>query len=290
MGAKPVARWILLPLIALPAGAVRSLSQAPAPVLPQAEAQALVRRALANEIDAANDTSHPMRYTLRKITPRLTTTKEIIETSDGDVARLTEVNGEPLSEAAEQREIARLKTLAANRADQDHRKQTEDTDRARAIKILRALPKAFVYTYTGPGTSAAGAVETYSFAPKSDYSPSGMETQILTAMTGNISVDPVAARVAHLEGHLRKDVSFGWGIVGRLNKGGWVAIDQAPVVDGQWRTVRLQLAMNGRIVFFTKAYDTLQEQSNYRPVAEGLDYREAIKQLSASSDKAASSF
>ena len=283
MGAKPIARWILLPLIALPAGAVRSLGQAGAPVLSQAEAQALVQRALAEETDAAKNGSRPMRYTLRKITPRLTTTKEIIETSDGDVARLTEVNGEPLSEAAEQREMSRLNALAANQADQDHRKQTEDNDRARAIKILRALPKAFVYTYTGPGTSAAGPVETYSFAPRPGYSPSGTETQILTAMTGTIAVDPSAGRVTHLEGHLRKDVNFGWGIVGRLNKGGWMAIDQARVADGQWRTVRLQLAMTGRIVFFTKTYDTLQEQSDYRPVAEGLDYREAIRQLSASS-------
>ena len=109
-----------------------------------------------------------------------------------------------------------------------------------------------------------------------------METQILTAMSGSIAVDPVAGRVEHLEGHLRKDVNFGWGIVGRLNKGGWIVIDQAPVADRQWRAVRLQLVMTGRILFIAKNYDMLEEQSNYRPAAEHLDYREAIKQLLAS--------
>src|SRR6185312_13720504 len=213
MGAKFIAKWILAFLITLPAGASRSYSQAAAPALSPADAQALVQRALANEIDAAKNAGHPMRYTLHKITPRLTTTKKIVETSDGDVARLTEVNGKPLSHEAEQREMARLDALAANQSDQDHRKQTENSDRARAIKILRALPAAFVYTYTGPGTSTVGPVETYSFAPKPGYSPSGMETQILTGMTGNLAVDPVAGRVAHLEGHLRKDLNFGWGIV-----------------------------------------------------------------------------
>jgi len=175
--------------------------------------------------------------------------------------------------------MARLDGLAVNQADQDHRKQTEDSDRARAIKILRALPMAFAYTYTGPSMGAAGPVELYSFAPKPGYSPSGMETQILTGMTGNIAVDPVAGRVARLEGRLRKDVNFGWGIVGRLNKGGWIVIDQAPVVDGQWRAIRLQLVMAGRILFITKKYDMLEEQSNYRPVLEHLDYREAIGML-----------
>lgn len=283
MGAKPVARWVFLPLLALPAGAGWSFGQAAAPALSPADAQALVQQSLANEIDAAKNTSHPMQYTLHKITPRLTTTKRIVETTDGDVARLIAVNGKPLSDAAEQREKARLGALAADKAEQDHRKQTEDSDTARALRVLRALPKAFVYTYTGPGTSPAGPVETYSFAPNPDFSPSGMETQILTAMSGDIEVDPVARRVVHLDGHLRKEVNFGWGVVGRLNKGGWIGIDQAPVADGQWRAVRLQLAMTGRILFLTKTYDTLQEESDYRPVAEGLDYREAIKQLLASS-------
>src|SRR6185437_9653252 len=279
MGAKPVTRWIFPLLIALPAGTGRNYGQATAPVLSTSDAQALVQRALADEMDAAKNTARPMGYTLHKITPRLTTTKKIVETSDGDVARLTEVNGKPLSHEAEQREMARLDALAANQSDQDHRKQTENSDRARAIKILRALPAAFVYTYTGPGTSTVGPVETYSFAPKPGYSPSGMETQILTGMTGNLAVDPVAGRVTRLEGHLRKDVNFGWGIVGRLNKGGWIVIDQAPVVDRQWRAVRLQLVMTGRILFITKNYDMLEEQSNYRPVAEHLDYREAIGML-----------
>lgn len=283
MGAKPVVRWVFLPLLALPAGAGWSFGQAAAPALSPADAQALVQQALANEVDAAKNVGHPMQYMLRKITPRLTTTKRIIETAGGDVARLISVNGKPLSDSAEQREKARLNALAADQAEQDHRKQAEDSDTARALKVLRALPKAFLYTYTGPATSPAGPVETYSFAPNPDFSPSGMETQILTAMSGDVAVNPDSRRVEHLEGHLLKEVNFGWGIAGKLNKGGWIGIDQAPVADGQWRTVRLQLAMTGRILFITKTYDTLQEESDYTPVAEGLDYREAIKQLLASS-------
>lgn len=279
MGIKSMARWSFLPLCTLLFGAGWSFGQPTAPELSDAQAQALVQQALAHEIDRARNAGHPMRYRLRKITPRLTTTKKIIETTDGDVARLISVNGKPLSTAAEQNEMARLDSLLADQEGQDHRKQNEDTDTARAMKILRALPKAFVYTYTGPGMSSVGPVETYTFAPKPGYNASGMETQILTVMTGKITVDPFAQRVVHLEGHLEHDISYGWGIIGRLNKGGWIAIDQAPVADSQWRTVRLQLAMTGRILFFTKTYDTLQEQSDYEPVPTGLDYREAIGML-----------
>ena len=279
MDAKSITRRSFLFLGMLWTGTGWSFGQAAAPELSPAQARELVQHALSLEINTARNPEHPMRYTLRKITPRLTTTKKLIETADGDVARLVEVNGKPLNAAAEQKELARLDALTTNSADQDHRKQTEDADTARAMKILRALPKAFIYTYTGPGTSAAGPVETYTFAPNPAYNPSGMETQILTVMTGKITVDSFAQRVVHLEGHLQRDVNYGLGIIGRLNKGGWIAIDQAPVGNGQWRTVRLQLAMTGRILFFTKAYDTLQEQSDYHPVAKGLDYREAIGML-----------
>ncbi|HEV2137060.1 MAG TPA: hypothetical protein VGR47_22770 [Terracidiphilus sp.] len=279
MGAKSIARWSFGPVLALLSGAGWSFGQAAAPALSPAQARELVQHALASEINIASRAGQPMRYTLRRITPHLSTTKKLIETSDGDVARLIAVNGKPLSAGAEQKEMARLDALEANPEDQDHRKRTEDTDTARAMKILRALPKAFLYTYTGPGTSAAGPVETYSFVPNPSYSPSGMETQILTAMTGKITVDPSAQRVVHLEGHLKHDVMYGLGIIGKLNQGGWIAIDQAPVTEGHWRTVRMQLAMTGRILFLTKTYDTLQEQSDYAPVPQRLGYREAIGML-----------
>jgi len=57
----------------------------------------LVKRALGLELTSIQDTQHPMRYRLRKSSPRLTTTKEIFETRDGAVARLVAVNDQPLS-------------------------------------------------------------------------------------------------------------------------------------------------------------------------------------------------
>ena len=52
-------------------------------------------------------------------------------------------------------------------------------------------------------------------------------------MAGEIWIDPVKLRVVRLEGHLQQDVDFGWGILGRLNKGGWIVIEQADVGGGQ---------------------------------------------------------
>ncbi len=281
MAAKTLGTYTFLPILALVAGvsAVPAQPPAVAPLLSPEQAQTLVRRALGNELHAAENRSQLLRFTLLKSSPRLTTVKKIIETREGDVARLISVNDEPLNTAAEQKEQARLTDLLNDPAQQASRKQREDKDRNRAVEVLQALPNAFLYQYAGPGESSAGPVEKFTFKPNPAFNPSSMELRVLTAMAGQLWINPFAERAVHLEGRLQHGVAFGWGILGHLNRGGWITIDQANVADNQWRTVRLQLKMSGRVLFISKTYDTLEEQSHYQLVPENLGYREAIKML-----------
>jgi hypothetical protein len=245
--------------------------------LTAAAGQGLVDRALANELKAAQDASHPMRYRLRKTSPRLTTTKEILETRDGEVARLLAINDQPLSAEDAQKEDARLNELLADPEKQRHRKQAEDQDAGRALMVLRALPSAFLYQYAGPVDGPAGRLEKFTFQPNPSYAPQNLETEVLTAMNGEILIDPASQRVERLEGHLQQDVDFGWGILGRLNKGGWIAIDQADVGDGDWRIVHFKMQMSGRVFFKTRVFDTAEEESKFVPLAMGLSYQRAIE-------------
>ncbi|HLY39582.1 MAG TPA: hypothetical protein VKR52_00150 [Terracidiphilus sp.] len=239
----------------------------------------LVRQALAAELRAAKDTAHPMRYRLFKSTPRLSSLKEICETKDGSVARLLEINGHPLNSVDEQKEQGRLDSLLSDPGRQRHRKQSEDQDASRALEVLRALPTAFVYTYAGSGDASIGHVEKFTFKPNPGFDPPNLETQVLTEMTGELWVDPAHERVTRLEGHLQHDVAFGWGILGRLNKGGWIIIEQSDVGDGQWRVVRFQMAMSGRVLFKTRSFDTTEEESRFESVPLGMGYAEAIRLL-----------
>jgi hypothetical protein len=249
----------------------------PAPI----QAQALVQRALATELRASQDTSHPMRYRLRKSSPRLTTTKEIAETRDGDVARLVAIGDRPLNPADEQKEQTRLDGLASDPSRQRHRKQSEEADTGIVLKLLRMLPKAFLYEYAGSGQGATGAVEKFRFHPNPNFTPPDLETQALTAMSGELWIDATEERVMRLEGHLQQDTSYGWGILGKLDKGGWIVIEQAPTGGHQWRIARFQMKMNLRILFKNKNFDTTEEMSRYTPLANGLDYRQAIQMLRA---------
>lgn len=253
--------------------------------LTPAEAQALVERALANELRAAQDASHPMRYQLHKISPRLTTTKEIMETKDGEVARLVAIGDQPLSPADEQKEQARLDELLGDPDRQHHRKLAEEDDKGRALKVLRALPSAFVYQYAGQDPTQregpAANLEKFTFKPNPSFDAEDLETEVLPAMTGEIWIDSASQRVTRLEGHLERDVDFGWGFLGRLNKGGWIRLEQAQVAEGQWRTVRFQMVMSGRLFWRSRVFDTTEEESHFAPLPVGLSYQKAIEMLKA---------
>jgi hypothetical protein len=244
-------------------------------------ADALVQRVLANEVRSAGDTQHPMRYRLHKVSPRFASTKEIFETKDGAVAHLIAVNNEPLNATDEQKEQARLKSLLADPGSQRHRMQSQEADTARAMKVLRALPAAFLYRFAGTVKGDSGEMQKFTFTPNPKFDPPDLETQVLTQMTGEIWIDAEHEHVARLEGHLQQDVDFGWGILGRLNKGGWIVIAQADVGEDQWRIVHFQMAMSGRVLFKTKVFDTTEDESQFAPLPTGLSYQRAIRMMNA---------
>lgn len=273
---------ILLPwAVLIPAFSGGQPGQAIQTPLTPVQAQALVDRALASELRAAQDTSRPMRYRLRKTSPQLTSTKEILETRDGDVARLVSLWDKPLSQADEQTELARLDALVADPSRQRHRKQGEEGDLGMVLKLLRMLPEAYLYQYAGAGAGPAGRVEKFSFRPNPNFSPPDLETEALKAMTGEIWIDTAQERVTRLEGHLQQDTDYGWGILGKLDKGGWIVIEQADMGGRQWRIARFQMKMNLRILFKTRNIDTAEEMTGYAPLPQGIDYRQAIQILRA---------
>lgn len=239
----------------------------------------LVGRTLANELKAAQDSSHPMEFRLRKSTPRLTSTKEIVETRDGAVARLVSINDADPSDADRQKDEARLNALLADPGRQHKRKQSEQDDTGRALKVLRTLPRAFLYQYASTETSGSTTLARYTFKPNPAFSSNDLELIILTAMSGTLTIDATQERVLRLEGHLQQEVDIGWGLIGRLDRGGWITIEQADVGNGTWRIVRLQMTMSGRVLFRSRRFDTTEEESNFAPVPVGLTYQEAIRML-----------
>jgi hypothetical protein len=274
-----IARIPILGLLLLAFAPATFSSTPPDPV-------ALVRRATQNRLDA--DRNHrPLRYLLRKTDGRRDTTKDIIETSEGDVARLVAINGQPLSVEANQAELDRLHTLANHPEIQEHRHQREQKDAARVNRLMRLLPDAFLYHLEGTVDCAGSSCYRLTFTPNPHFAPPDVEASIFRGLAGEIWIDQAQERLTRLDAHVIAKVDFGWGILGKLDKGGIILLEQSDIGGGDWQLTSLKLNLKGKALMVKSLSIQLEEQaSHFSQVPPGVDYRKAIQLLENSNLKA----
>jgi hypothetical protein len=272
-----LAALLLIPLLAPP----------PAPAQNTAiDPTALVRRAVAHR--AESDAHHlPLRYLLHKTEQRhgIThdTTKEIIETRDGDVARLIAIDGKPLSPDADRAELDRLDALAAHPDLQEHRHKSEQRDAARINHLLALLPQAFLYRVEGIVPCTAGQCYRLSFTPNPRFNPPDLESDVLRGIAGEVWIDRAQERLTRLDAHFITDVDFGFGLLGKLNKGGSVLLEQTDIGNStthDWELTGLHLNLTGKALMVKSIEMQINEETSHFSLAPAnLTYRDAIQLL-----------
>src|SRR5271170_2321955 len=245
----------------------------------------LVQRASHNELGTGN--GHPYRYKLHKIDDGKITTKEIVETKDGDVARLIATGDKPLSPEAEQAEVDRLNNLLAHPEIQAHRHKKEQEDSDRANEMIRLLPDAFLYHYEGVVDGPSGPCYRLSFRPNPNFTPPDREGEVYHGMMGELWIDQRQERMTKLDAHLIADVNFGWGILGKLYKGGTIVVEQKDVGTGHWETTHMRLQLQGKILM-VKSLDieTTEDASDFEAVHPQMSYQDAVHLLLNNSSQA----
>lgn len=292
-----------LSLAALLAGALLpQFSRAQAVPSPSVDAAALVRRAVANRL-AADAIPQPVRFVFHKRDERRDFTQEIIETRQGDVALTIAANGRALGPIGHQAQIDRLHNLATHPDLQERRRKREQADAARVDKLLRQLPDAYLYREdsivpctvtvppfisipgdpTPPPASAPPPVaQCYhlTFKPNPAFDPPDAESKVLTGMAGEVWIETSQERLVRLRAHLIDNVEFGWGIIGRLDKGGTVFLEQTNIGNDNWQLTRMQLKLTGKALLVKSlSFRITEEMSRFSPVPADLDYRKAIRIL-----------
>ena len=248
--------------------------------LAKSDPHALVQAAIENELKYVYGHRPPVRYLLRKKTRNTDTTKEIVETSQGGVARLVASHNQPLDAKQTQMELHRLNELASDPAAQQHRLHREERDAARITSVMRLLPDAFMNNFEGSVQVPNGTAIRLSFEPNPHFSPPTLESRILTGIRGEIWIDPTDLRVVRIEGHLFRQVDYGWGILGTLYPGGTISLDQVKTSECGWHLSHLILNMNGKELMLKSLHVFVDETAtDYHPVPAGWKYTDAIEWL-----------
>ncbi|MHB8754048.1 MAG: hypothetical protein ACYC92_03700 [Candidatus Acidiferrales bacterium] len=239
-------------------------------------AQQLVREVVQNELNAGR-TDHSL-WRFRKITIKdgKRELHDVIETKQGEVDRLLEVNGKPLTPAQRQAADAKIQKLLTDPDARKKQEKAQNDDSDQETKLLQMLPDALLFQYAG----RRGNVVKLTFKPNPNFHASTREAEVFHYMAGVMLVDARAKRLVEMSGTLTSEVKFGDGILGHLDKGGTFVVKQAIVARGHWDMTLLDTELTGKALFFkTISVREKEIESNYRRVPANITLQQAAQKL-----------
>jgi hypothetical protein len=236
----------------------------------------LLRKAVDSELKGqSNDHSHWM-YQVTANDPGKKQVKWIVETREGDLARLSSVNGRPISAEEQKQEDQRIQNLVQKPADQKKQQRAQQEDARQTENLFKMLPDAFNAKF---GEHKNGLVEIL-IEPNPNFHPSSHEAEVFHTMKGRIWIDEKQNRLAEIEGRLIHPVKFYGGLLGHLDEGGTFHVKQSEVGPGYWEVTLLHVDMRGKALFF-KTISVQQDEirSNFQRVSDNLTPAQAAEEL-----------
>jgi hypothetical protein len=245
------------------------------PPLPK-DANQLVKDAIKHQMEAdAADHTH-WRYHIHKEDEKGSQDRDVIDTKDGQLARTLLINGQPLTAEQRAADEARMKKLVDDPTERAKRDKRAKDDEDKGVQMFKAIPDAFIFKYEG----AENGQVRLSFFPNPHYNAPTRELQVFRSLSGMMWIDRAALRMSRLDGSLFEDVTFGWGLLGRLNKGGTFSVTQSRVGDDHWEIVGLDVKMTGHAVIFKNInVKQVQRITGFHRISDNMTISEAYQLL-----------
>ncbi|HEY9127508.1 MAG TPA: hypothetical protein VIM62_10300 [Acidobacteriaceae bacterium] len=246
----------------------------------------LVREVVYNELHD-HDSHGYWRYWIEKHKGRESSLQEQVESADGPVTRMVAENGKPIPASLSAEEEQHLTRLLESSSEQAEHRKAYVEDENRIGRILALLPEAFLYQPLDDQRLGGVLCRHFRFQPNPAYPAHSIEARIFHAMTGELWIGADSKRLVRLDGQLQDNVDFGYGILGRLYKGGWFRLERTEVGagggHGDWKTQRLEVHMQGRAMLFkTIARETSEVRGGFTPVPR-LTLQQAVNMVRSES-------
>jgi hypothetical protein len=239
----------------------------------------LIRRAIANEEKEPAKSTYFMYRDSKRKKGGSTETKEMLQTPSMVLGRLVAINGQPLTAEQRKNEERRLNRLVNNQDELDKKKKEQKEDDERAHKMVSAIPDAFTFQYVKTEESPSGEVAVYNFTPNPNWNAPDRELQVFTGMSGVLKIAVRPERLALMQAMLTKDVNFGWGILGRLNKGGDFLIEQTEIAPGHWDVTHMKLHFTGKVLFLKSLNIQEEESTSGYQIVQPMTVAQALDKL-----------
>lgn len=239
-------------------------------------ARALVRSVVKNELAAdANDHSRWMFRDAKKADGK-STVKLVVQTSKGDVSKLIEIDGRAPTIQEKSADEQTMHQFATDPAVRQKQRKDAQQDEEKASALTRMLPDGFLWTKTGQ----SGPETTLAFKPDPKFKPPTREAQVFAAMEGTMVVNTKQKRIQSLKGTLTQDVDFGYGLLGKLQKGGTFDVERKQIGPRIWEITTTHVHIHGHaLIFKSISEDQDEETSHYKPAPRAISPQQALRML-----------
>ena len=170
--------------------------------------------------------------------------ERVVESEDGALSRVLAIDGRALSPSETKAETDRINGIVRDPTEFRRTYAAHRNDEARIIQLLQLLPTAFVFQ---PDGEEEGCTR-FSFLPNPSFSPSTYEERIVHALGGTVAVRQPMDRLCMLHASFLSPVEFGYGLLGRVNQGGYFSLKRIPVDGNSWKTSWLSVHVEGRVL------------------------------------------
>jgi hypothetical protein len=254
---------VLVPLSTLPAHAQSSKGLTD-----------LVWTAVKTELAAAQDDNSVFLYRDHDRKPTNDVVRLVVETtSHGSVSRILERNGNPIPL---QQQRTAVENFVNNPALQLKQRRDNQHDDQQATELLKMIPVGFLWSITSENAREI----TLSYRPNPNFDPPTMEARVFAAMAGEMVVDRQQYRIKTFKGRLIHDVTFGWGLFGRLSRGGTFDVERRELKPHVWEIVETHVHITGHALFFKSIGDEEDDvESDFRPAPQNTSLQEAAQLL-----------
>jgi hypothetical protein len=229
-----------------------------------------------NEMDAR---LHPIRYSYLSEERSDRTgghlwRERVVELGNNQVRRLLAVDGHTLTPAEAEAEKQRLHNVVAHEDEYWRESRAHKDDEKHLGALLSLLPRAFIVT---PDGMENGCMR-YRFEPNPAYQPSGYEERVGAAMEGTVSVHEPDDRLCTLSARLQHKVTFGYGLIGRIDSGGNFRLERALVYGTEWKSDKITIHLGGKVLMMkTFAKDQETVRMNVQPIPQEMTLAQAVE-------------
>ncbi len=264
-----------------------SLAQQPAPLsqspMPD-QIKPIVQQVVQSQLDYLSHKSIHYTYRVHRVDRKEDTTRQLVESTDGTVARLVLHNGQLLTTEENDGERRRLEALLSGGAMQRESKE-QRRSRGYGVELIQAMPSAMNFSLT-PGQPQLPELTrrqvVLDYAPNPEFRPKSLTEEILLGLAGRVWVDQEDHRLVRIEIHVVHDVNVAAGILAKVYSGGTVDYDQRRIADGQYAYTHISMHLRLReLMVHTAPFDSDMTATEIQPLAPAPTGPDAVRFLLA---------